>query len=188
MTTITVGQLYNNEVFGFLNNSGTYTNSENDFLLNTTNTYYKYNNLTKDLVVEQKTVMSKSAPAKHPNQPTHQVVFALPLLDWGNIWSGKVTFTASKPIEVEILHWYTPQEQPDSKHGEPYNAVLPGNSSIAISQFRKIVDVPLEVNGTGISSGSLEFVGSALVFHKTTGESFTVTYSIDAVKKSISTK
>ncbi len=32
-------------------------------------------------------------------------------------------------------------------------------------------------------SGTIEFVGSALVFHKTTGQPFTVTYSIDAVAK-----
>jgi hypothetical protein len=37
--------------------------------------------------------------------------------------------------------------------------------------LRGIIDVPIEINGTGISSGSFEFAGS----------SFTVTYTIDAV-------
>lgn len=130
--------------------------------------------------IEQKTGMSQPAPVRHPGQPPHEVVFALPLRDDGKVWSGTVTFTASKPIEVEILHTYAPEQKPDSLHGEPYHAVLPGNKSIAITHMRDIVDVPIEINGTGISSGSFNFVGNALVFHKTNGEPFTVTYTIDA--------
>ena len=135
--------------------------------------------------IEQKTGMSQPAPVRHPGQPPHEVVFALPLRDDGKVWSGTVTFTASKPIEAEILHTYAPEQKPDSLHGEPYHAVLPGNKSIAITHMRDIVDVPIEINGTGISSGSFNFVGNALVFHKTNGEPFTVTYTIDARVKDI---
>jgi len=154
-------------------NSGIYTNMSNS----TTNSQTLS-------IVEQRTEMSIPAPVRHPGQPLHAVVFALPLRDDGKIWSGKVTFTASKPIEVEVLHPYEPKGEVGTMHGEPYHAVLPGNKSIAISHLRDLVDVPIEINGTGISSGTLEFVGSALVFHKTTGQPFTVTYSIDAVAKS----
>ena len=136
-------------------------------------------------IIEQKTVMSQPAPVRHPGQPSHEVVFALPLRDDGRIWSGTVTFTASKPIEAEILHFYSPEKKIDSIHGEPYHAILPGNKSIAITHLRDIVDVPIEINGTGISSGSFSFVGNALVFHKTNGEPFTVTYTIDAKVKNI---
>jgi hypothetical protein len=134
----------------------------------------------------QNTSMSIPAPVRHPGQPTHEVVFALPLRNDGYIWTGTVTFTASKPIEVEVLHTYAPLEKPDSLHGEPYYAVLPGNNGIAITHLRHLADVPIEINGTGISSGTLNFAGNALVFHKTTGEPFTVTYTIDAVKKKLS--
>jgi hypothetical protein len=48
-----------------------------------------------------------------------------------------------------------------------------------------LVDVPIEINGTGISSGAFEFEGSALVFHKTSGEPFTVTYTVNAVAREI---
>jgi len=154
-------------------NSGIYTNMSNS----TTNSQTLS-------IVEQRTEMSIPAPVRHPGQPLHAVVFALPLRDDGKIWSGKVTFTASKPIEVEVLHPYEPKGEVGTMHGEPFHAVLPGNKSIAISHLRDLVDVPIEINGTGISSGTLEFVGSALVFHKTTGQPFTVTYSIDAVAKS----
>jgi hypothetical protein len=138
-------------------------------------------------IVEQKTVMSQPAPVRHPGQPSHEVVFALPLRDDGRVWSGTVTFTASKPIEAEILHTYAPEQKPDSLHGEPYHAILPGNKSIAITHMRDIIDVPIEINGTGISSGSFNFVGNALVFHKTNGEPFTVTYTIDSKVKDINT-
>jgi hypothetical protein len=141
--------------------------------------------LNLEEVIIQNTSMSVPAPVRHPGQPTHEVVFALPLRTDGYIWTGTVTFTASKPIEVEVLHIYAPLEQPDDLHGQPYYAVLPGNKSIAITHFRHLVDVPIEINGTGISSGTLDFAGNALVFHKTTGEPFTVTYTIDAVSKKL---
>ena len=139
----------------------------------------------EEVFIVQNTSMSAPAPVRHPGQPPHEVVFALPLRDDGMIWSGKVSFTASKPIETEILHIYSPQQPIDESHGEPYHAILPGNRSIAISHLRDIIDVPIEINGTGISSGSFEFAGSALVFHKTSGEPFTVTYTIDAVAKKV---
>ena len=139
----------------------------------------------EETFIAQNTSMSAPAPVRHPGQPPHEVVFALPLRDDGKIWSGRVTFTASKPIEAEILHIYNPQQPIGEKHGEPYYAVLPGNRSVAISHLRDLVDVPIEINGTGISSGSFEFEGSALVFHKTSAEPFTVTYTINAVVREI---
>jgi hypothetical protein len=139
----------------------------------------------EEVFIAQNTSMSAQAPVRHPGQPPHEVVFALPLRDDGKIWSGRVTFTASKPIEAEVLHIYNPQQPIDEKHSEPYHAVLPGNRSVAISQLRDLVDVPIEINGTGISSGSFEFEGSALVFHKTSGEPFTVTYTVNAVIREI---
>jgi hypothetical protein len=87
-------------------------------------------------VVAQRTQMSSPAPVRHPGQPLHAVVFALPLRNDGKIWSGKVTFSASKPIEVEVLHPYEPEGEVDTIHGEPYHAVLPGNKSIAISHLK----------------------------------------------------
>lgn len=137
------------------------------------------------VIVKQETSMSEPAPVRHPGQPPHEVVFALPLRDDGKVWSGRATFTASKPIEVEVLHMYDPRENIDQVHGEPYHAVLPGNKTIAISHFRELVDIPIEINGTGMSSGTFEFTGSALVFHKTTGQPFTVTYTVDAQAKSL---
>ncbi|HKX96714.1 MAG TPA: hypothetical protein VJL78_02645 [Candidatus Nitrosocosmicus sp.] len=164
------------------------SNSSKSISNGTTNSYTvtpSLDLLALDEIVIQNTSMSVPAPVRHPGQPSHEVVFALPLRNDGNIWSGTVTFTASKPIEVEVLHTYAPIENPDSTHGEPYHAVLPGNKSIAITHLRHMVDVPIEINGTGISSGTLNFAGNALVFHKTSGEPFTVSYTIDAIAKEL---
>ena len=165
-------------------------NSSSDTLVESANAQSALDRLVagreeEKIFIAQNTSMSAPAPVRHPGQPPHEVVFALPLRDDGKIWSGRVTFTASKPIEAEVLHIYNPQQPIDEKHGEPYHAVLPGNRSVAISQLRDLVDVPIEINGTGISSGSFEFEGSALVFHKTSGEPFTVTYTVNAVVREI---
>jgi hypothetical protein len=155
--------------------------------MNSTSTIGGQNQTASEEVafIIQNTSMSVPAPVRYSGQPPHEVVFALPLRDDGKIWSGKVSFTASKPIEAEILHIFDPPQPIDESHGEPYHAILPGNRSIAISHLRDIIDVPIEINGTGISSGSFEFTGSALVFHKTSGEPFTVTYTIDAMAKNV---
>ena len=143
------------------------------------------NQATEEVFIVQNTSMSVPATVSHHGQPLHQIVWALPLREDGKIWSGSASFTASKPIEVEIIHDYIPQQPIDEKHGEPYNFIAPGNRSIAITTLKDIVDVPIEFNGTGLSSGSFEFAGSGLVFHKASGEPFTVTYTIDAVAKDV---
>lgn len=143
------------------------------------------NQTTEEVFTVQNTSMSVPASVSHHGQPLHAIVWALPLRDDGKIWSGSVSFTASKPIEVEVIHDYKPQQPIDEEHGEPYNFIAPGNRSIAVTTLKDIVDVPIEINGTGLSSGTLEFDGSGLVFHKASGEPFTVTYTLDAVAKDV---
>src|ERR671922_1191073 len=142
--------------------------------------------LIEERFVGQKTEMSNPAsPTVTPHgKLPHQVVFALPLRNDSKIWTGTVTFTASKPIEIEVLHLYKPQSTIDAEHGEPYHATLPNNMTVAISTMTMFTDTPVKVTDTPISAGSLQFTGSALVFHKTSGEPFTVTYTVDAVASS----
>lgn len=83
-----------------------YTNAQTS--MNSTATGSQ-NQTTEEVFIVQNTSMSVPAPVRHPGQPPHEVVFALPLRDDGKIWSGRVSFTASKPIEAEILHMYKPQ-------------------------------------------------------------------------------
>jgi hypothetical protein len=144
------------------------------------------NTLTEETFVAQKTEMSNPAsPTVTPHgKLPHQIVFALPLRNDSKIWTGTVTFTASKPIEIEVLHLYKPQSTIDAEHGEPYHATLPNNMTVAISTMTMFTDTPVKVTDTPISTGSFQYTGSALVFHKTSGEPFTVTYTVDAVARS----
>ncbi|HXV46128.1 MAG TPA: hypothetical protein VD736_05600 [Nitrososphaera sp.] len=130
----------------------------------------------------QETKMSSAAPVAHTGNLPHAVVFALPLRDDGKIYTGRVTFTASKPIEVEVLHVYSPDQTPDAEHGAPPTAVLNG-TTITYSHLTGIVDNNYVLGDVPTASGSFEFAGSGLVFHKRSSEPFTVTYSIDAAAR-----
>lgn len=48
-----------------------------------------------------------------------------------------------------------------------------------------IVNTPYLNGDKQIASGTFDFVGTALAFHKRSGEPFTVTYTIDAVARSL---
>ena len=117
----------------------------------------------------------------------HQIVVALPIRLDGAIWTGTVTFTASKPIEIEVFHKYNPSVTPDTAHGQPYNAKWIDGNRYALSTMTMFSNTPVSVTNTPISTGSLVFTGSALIFHKTDGIPFTVTYTIDAVAKPLTT-
>ena len=141
----------------------------------------------------QNTSMSKLAPNINCTKSNstscplipHQIVVALPVRSDGKIWTGTVTFTASKPIEIEILHRYNPSIIPDTVHGQPYNAKWIDGNRYALSTMTMFSNTPVSVTNTPISTGSLVFTGSILLFHKTDGVPFTVTYTIDAVAKSL---
>lgn len=132
----------------------------------------------------QNTSMSEPAPNAPLNNQTlpHQIVVALPIRHDGKIWTGTVTFTASKPIEVEVEHKYNRYNATiDAKHGEPSHAKWFDGTNIALSTMTMFTNTPVAVTNTPISTGSFTFTGSALVFHKTDGVPFTVTYTLDAV-------
>ena len=54
----------------------------------------------------QNTSMSAQDPL--PGHEAHQAVIAAPPREDGKIYSGVATFTASQPVEVVVLHGYTP--------------------------------------------------------------------------------
>jgi hypothetical protein len=135
-----------------------------------------------DSLVIQNTTTSIMDPL--PGHSSHQAALAAPPRQDGKIWSGVVTFTASKPVEVVVLHPYNkPQTAATNQSfGEPFSAPNPfaPGQNIAITQMTKQTDRP-------IFSGSLPFAGTALAFHTINGEPFTVTYTLDAEAKSPTT-
>jgi hypothetical protein len=92
-----------------------------------------------DIITVQNTSISVSAPNARTNNQSvpHQIVVALPIRDDGKIWVGTATFTASKPIEVEVEHKYDPKVIPDIRHGAPLNARWIDNTTrIALSPIK----------------------------------------------------
>ena len=119
---------------------------------------------------------SRSMQDPLPGHQGHQIVMAAPPLTNGKIYSGTATFTASVPVEVVVLHNYTPVNSTSSadnqKYGEPLNAPF-GNGKVAISLMKQFTGLPL-------NAGSFDFAGTALAFHTLDGKPFTVTYTVDA--------
>ena len=143
---------------------------------------------TRYRIQSANTTMSIPAPNANLNNQTmpHQIVIALPLRQDGKIWTGTATFTACKPIEIEVLHRYNPKVLPDTKHGEPCHAKwIDGATPIALSTMTMVSNTPVSITNSPISTGSFVFTGSVLLFHKTDGQPFTVTYTIDATAKSL---
>jgi hypothetical protein len=134
----------------------------------------------EEIIRVQETTESSAAPVAHTGNLPHAVVFALPIRDDGRIYTGHVTFTASKPIEVEVIHIYRPHQPPDEAHGEPPTAVING-TTITYSHLTGMIDNNIITGDVPTASGTFEFTGSGLVFHKRSSEPFTVTYTIDAV-------
>jgi hypothetical protein len=129
-----------------------------------------------DTVTIQKTAESTVDPA--PGHSGHQVVMALPPRDDGKVWVGTVTWTASKPVEIVVLHGYNSTVKPDSEHGSPLTTSIVPGKEVAISLVKTS-------SGTPVASGSMTFVGNVVGFHTLSGAKFTVTYSLDAVAKTV---
>ena len=84
----------------------------------------------------QNTSMSVSAPNEILNNQSisHRIVVALPIRRNGKIWTGTVTFTASKPLEVEVEHKHDRYTVvPDARHGEPCHGKWFDGTNIALS-------------------------------------------------------
>lgn len=130
----------------------------------------------QDTVTIQKTGVSGPDPL--PGHSAHQLVMALPPRTDGKVWVGTVTWTASKPVEVVVLQGYNSSVIADTAHGQPLTAPF-GSGAVAIS----LVKTP---SGTPIASGSMPFAGNALAFHTLSGAKFTVTYTVAATARELS--
>ena len=136
--------------------------------------------------IQNTSLSMPASSAKINNQQIpHSIVVALPIRSDGKIWVGTATFAASKPIEVEVVHKYLPKIKPDIDHGEPSNAKWFDGSPIAISTMTMFSNTPVTITDKPYSVGSFNFAGSALLFHKTNGQPFSVTYTLDAVAKNL---
>jgi hypothetical protein len=118
---------------------------------------------------------SSSVQDPLPGHSSHQVAIVLPPRTDGKLWVGTVTWTASKPVELVVLHGYT-NVTTDAAHGVPLIA-KPPSGALAITLIGPSQFSPA---ANPVPSGTAPFVGNAIAFHTLSGAKFTVTYSVDA--------
>jgi hypothetical protein len=116
-----------------------------------------------------------------PGHELHQAVIVLPHRNDGMIWVGTLSWSSSKPVEVRLLQNYDESVTPDEAHGKPVTAPFAeGESAISLL---------LQTNGAGTvpsyNAGSMDFAASQVAFHTLGGVPFTVTYTVDAEAKSL---
>ena len=124
--------------------------------------------------VRQATVASGQDPL--PGHESHELAFILPPRSDGGVYSGVLTYTASKPVEVVVLHNYDPQNTTavPEEYGTELTSPLPGGGgNIAITLFQP----PYEA---GINSASVPFTGNGLALHTLEDDPFTATYTVNA--------
>ena len=110
---------------------------------------------------------------------TDKHVMAVPPRKDGKMWSGTITWSSSIPVEVAILHGYEPGFATGLESGEP-EVVTIGTGKVALT----MINHP-DQNTRPSSSGSMRFTGDALAFHNSSGEDFTVSYTVDALAKNV---
>ncbi|MFQ5440496.1 MAG: hypothetical protein ACE5DL_03435 [Nitrosopumilaceae archaeon] len=93
---------------------------------------------------------------------SHQLALILSPSE-GTIYDGSLTFTASEPVQIVVLHEIN---EKDSK-GQP-TWTIDGKKIYGLSLFDKQT-----------KSGSFEFTGAALALHSPNSEEFTTTVSVD---------
>lgn len=110
-----------------------------------------------------------------PGHAQHQLGMLLPPED-GAIYSGTLTYTASKPVEVVVLHAYDAHVKPDAEHGDVLIGLINGKPyAISVMQFSN--------NVTATNSATVSFTGSGVALHTLSGEKFTATASLDATRR-----
>ena len=116
-----------------------------------------------------------------PGHEMHQAVIVLPQRTDGKIWVGTLSWSSSKPVEVRLLQNYDESVTPDEAHGKPVTAPF--------AQGESAISLLLQSNGAGTvpsyNAGSMNFAASQVAFHTLGGVPFTVTYTVDAEAKSL---
>ena len=106
------------------------------------------------------TITSQQDPGQ--GHESHQLAIILSPSE-GTIYDGSLTFTASEPVQIVVLHEIN---ENDAK-GQP-TWTIDGKKIYGLSLIEK-----------GTKSDSMEFTGAALALHSPNPEEFTATVSVD---------
>ena len=125
-------------------------------------------------VAQQGLVTSSTDPL--PGHETHQSAVILRLRADNSLYDGTLTFTASKPVEVQVLHRALNSTVPTipTEFGAINVLPLPGNAgSVTISNI-------IPEYGEGGFVASIPFSGNAISLHNIDGDPFVASYSVAA--------
>lgn len=135
------------------------------------------------------TVVTESTAESHvdalPGHQSHQVVVVLPLREDGKLWSGTISWTSSKPVELRLLYDYNSSLVADAAHGRPITAPLGFTSEsppVPIGEVAIALIKPFNVSPvvSSFDSGSMPFIAKGVAIHNVNGTKFTVAYAVDA--------
>jgi hypothetical protein len=126
--------------------------------------------------IQHGTVTSTMDPL--PGHAAHQAAMILPPRPDGSEYTGTLTFTASKPVEVVVLQYQnlntTDQmilNATSARNGALLTAPL-NNRTVAITLITP------DYGKTPIPSASIPFTGNALLLHTLSGDPFVAAYSV----------
>jgi hypothetical protein len=125
-------------------------------------------------IIQQGLVTSSTDPL--PGHEAHQSAVILKLRNDNALYDGILTFTASKPVEVQILHRSTNSTTPTipEEFGTLNVLPLPGNSgAVTISNI-----IPEYPEGSFVAT--IPFSGNAVSLHNIDGDPFVASYSVAA--------
>ena len=126
--------------------------------------------------VRQGTVASGTSVLPSAEEGDENVAFILPPRNDGSVYSGVLTYTASKPVGVLVLHNYDPQNSTaiPEDYGTELTAELPdGSGNVAMTLFQP------PYTG-GVNAASVPFTGNGLALHTLDEGPFTATYTVNA--------
>jgi hypothetical protein len=122
--------------------------------------------------------IATSSPDPLPGHEKHQSVTVLRLRDDNTVYSGRVTFTTTQPVEVQILHRNMNTTTPDipERFGKLNILQLPGgNGQVTITNVE-----PKFTEGATSFAASVPFSGNAVALHNLDGKQFVASYTVTA--------
>jgi hypothetical protein len=144
-------------------------------------------NQASEQIIQQGIVTSTPDPL--PGHEAHQSVTILRLKEGNPTYQGTLSFTASKPVEVQILHRNMTQSTGNAaaalttavptipkEFGTMSILPLPGGNGQVVSSL-VLPQYPEEATSF---SASIPFAGNGLALHNVEGDEFVATYTVVA--------
>ena len=129
-------------------------------------------------IVQQGTVSSDVDPLK--GHEGHQAAVILPPRNDSAVYSGTLTFTASKPVQVAVINLYNLDNATTAQIPEKFGTLLTANAPWNTSATVTPLMMNVEYLDSPTMSKSVPFVGNLVALHTMDGEPFIANYVVAA--------